>query len=50
MDDLTVMGVVGSILETGSPPKPAWLSEVLSTNLIEPNKTYWRNQNREPGR
>ena len=24
--------------------------EVLSTHLIEPNKTYWRNQNREPGR
>jgi transposase InsO family protein len=25
-------------------------SEVLSTHLIEPNKTYWRNQNNEPGR
>ena len=24
--------------------------EVLSTHLIEPEKTYWRNQNREPGR
>jgi hypothetical protein len=24
--------------------------EVLSTHLIEPNKTYWRNQMREPGR
>ena len=24
--------------------------EVLSTHLIEPNKTYWRNQTREPGR
>ena len=24
--------------------------EVLSTHLIEPNKTYWRNQNKEPGR
>src|SRR5437588_8240066 len=24
--------------------------EVLSVHLIEPNKTYWRNQNREPGR
>jgi hypothetical protein len=24
--------------------------EVLSTHLIEPNKTYWRNQNRNPGR
>ena len=24
--------------------------EVLSTHLIEPDKTYWRNQNREPGR
>jgi transposase InsO family protein len=24
--------------------------EVLSTHLIEPNKTYWRNQQREPGR
>jgi len=24
--------------------------EVLSVHLIEPNKTYWRNQNRQPGR
>ncbi len=24
--------------------------EVLSTHLIEPDKTYWRNQNTEPGR
>ncbi len=24
--------------------------EVLSRHLIEPNKTYWRNQNTEPGR
>jgi hypothetical protein len=24
--------------------------EVLSTHLIQPNKTYWRNQNKEPGR
>jgi len=24
--------------------------EVLSVHLIEPNKSYWRNQNREPGR
>ena len=24
--------------------------EVLSRHLIEPNKTYWRNQTREPGR
>jgi transposase InsO family protein len=24
--------------------------EVLSTHLIEPQKTYWRNQQREPGR
>jgi transposase InsO family protein len=24
--------------------------EVLSMHLIEPNKTYWRNQNKEPGR
>ncbi len=24
--------------------------EVLSTHLIEPNKTYWRNQHKEPGR
>jgi transposase InsO family protein len=24
--------------------------EVLSVHLIEPDKTYWRNQNREPGR
>lgn len=24
--------------------------EVLSTHLIEPNKTYWRNQQQEPGR
>jgi transposase InsO family protein len=24
--------------------------EVLSTHLIEPDKTYWRNQNKEPGR
>ena len=24
--------------------------EVLSAHLIEPNKTYWRNQNNEPGR
>lgn len=24
--------------------------EVLSIHLIEPNKTYWRNQNKEPGR
>jgi hypothetical protein len=24
--------------------------EVLSLHHIEPDKTYWRNQNREPGR
>jgi hypothetical protein len=24
--------------------------EVLSLHLIEPNKNYWRNQNKEPGR
>ncbi len=24
--------------------------EVLSIHLIEPHKTYWRNQNKEPGR
>lgn len=24
--------------------------EVLSSHLIEPNKSYWRNQNKEPGR
>ncbi len=24
--------------------------EVLSTHLIEPNQSYWRNQTREPGR
>jgi hypothetical protein len=24
--------------------------EVLSTHLIDPNKVYWRNQEREPGR
>jgi len=24
--------------------------EVLSTHLIDPTKTYWRNQNKEPGR
>ena len=24
--------------------------EVLSTHRVEPNKTYWRNQNKEPGR
>ena len=24
--------------------------EVLSIHLIEPEKTYWRNQQREPGR
>ena len=24
--------------------------EVLSIHLIEPQKTYWRNQNKEPGR
>jgi hypothetical protein len=24
--------------------------EVLSVHLIEPNKIYWRNQNKEPGR
>lgn len=24
--------------------------EILSTHLINPNKTYWRNQQREPGR
>jgi hypothetical protein len=24
--------------------------EVLSRHLIEPNKNYWRNQNRQPGR
>jgi hypothetical protein len=24
--------------------------EVLSVHLVEPNKTYWRNQNKEPGR
>jgi hypothetical protein len=23
---------------------------ILSTHLIEPNKTYWRNQMQEPGR
>ncbi|MDE3133134.1 MAG: IS481 family transposase, partial [Acidobacteriota bacterium] len=24
--------------------------EILSTHLIEPSKSYWRNQQREPGR
>jgi hypothetical protein len=24
--------------------------EVISTHQIEPNKTYWRNQNKKPGR
>lgn len=24
--------------------------EVLSIHLIEPDKTYWRNQNKKPGR
>jgi hypothetical protein len=24
--------------------------EVLSTHLIQPEKTYWRNQQKEPGR
>jgi hypothetical protein len=24
--------------------------EVLSTHLIEPDRAYWRNQNKEPGR
>ena len=24
--------------------------EVLSTHLIQPDKSYWRNQNKEPGR
>jgi hypothetical protein len=24
--------------------------EILSPHQIEPNKTYWRDQNREPGR
>ena len=24
--------------------------EILSTHLIEPDKTYWRNQQKEPGR
>ncbi len=24
--------------------------EVLSTHQIQPDKTYWRNQNKEPGR
>jgi hypothetical protein len=24
--------------------------EVLSTHLIEPDKSYWRNQNKQPGR
>jgi hypothetical protein len=24
--------------------------EVLSKHLIEPDKTYWRNKNKEPGR
>ena len=24
--------------------------EVLSAHLIDPNKTYWRNQNKQPGR
>jgi hypothetical protein len=24
--------------------------EVLSSHHIDPNNTYWRNQNREPGR
>ena len=24
--------------------------EVIATNLIQPDKTYWRNQNKEPGR
>ena len=34
--DITVID-----LETG---------QVLSTHQIEPDKTYWRNQNKEPGR
>jgi len=24
--------------------------EILSTHLIEPDKSYWRNQRRDPGR
>jgi hypothetical protein len=24
--------------------------EVLSTHLIEPDRAYWRNQNKKPGR
>jgi hypothetical protein len=24
--------------------------EVISTHLIQPDRAYWRNQNREPGR
>jgi hypothetical protein len=24
--------------------------EILSRHLIEPDKTYWRNQNKQPGR
>jgi hypothetical protein len=24
--------------------------EILSTHLIQPHKTYWRNQQRQPGR
>ena len=24
--------------------------EILSVHLIQPNKSYWRNNNREPGR
>jgi hypothetical protein len=25
-------------------------AEILSTHQIEPAKTYWRNQNKKPGR
>ena len=24
--------------------------EIIATNLIQPDKAYWRNQNKEPGR
>ena len=27
-----------------------WTGEVLSRHHIQPDKTYWRNQNNEPGR
>jgi hypothetical protein len=33
---------------TSSTPKAT--GEVLSIHQIDPNRSYWRNQNKEPGR